>query len=225
MNIYYRAVSLLLVFGCMVWAVLQFQSSNLEDSSSTSSASKAGNQPDPLSDSSSGTFSPRPLSSILVPGFDTVVARNGGIAYVQSDLLATRFNLMVRKRNALQARLQKAEKEWEGEAARFRQEIEDFQRNGAAMGESQRQATEQMLTRKEQNLMQMREGIVGELSKSESVVDQELRVLLDQEFEIFSKARGYRFLMARQAGSGLLYGDSIVDVTDQLIGYLNSRYP
>jgi len=31
--------------------------------------------------------------------------------------------------------------------------------------------------------------------------------------------------MARQAGSGLLYGDSLVDVTEQLVSYLNARYP
>ena len=132
---------------------------------------------------------------------------------------------MVRKRKALQARLQKAEKEWEGEAVRFRKELEEFQRKSAAMGESQRSATEQMLARKEQNLMQMRESIMEELSKSETVVDQELRTLLDKEFELFSKARGYRFLMARQAGSGLLYGDSLVDVTELLVSYLNARYP
>ncbi|MFM8838853.1 MAG: OmpH family outer membrane protein, partial [Bacteroidota bacterium] len=139
--------------------------------------------------------------------------------------IAVRFKLMVRKRNALQARLQKAEKEFEAEATRFRKELEDFNRNAAAMGESQRASTEQMLARKEQNLVQMREGIMQELSKSESSVDQELRGMLDIEFELFIKARGYRFLMARQAGSGLLYGDSLVDVTEQLVSYLNARYP
>ncbi|MBM3912404.1 MAG: OmpH family outer membrane protein [Sphingomonadales bacterium] len=174
-------------------------------------------------DSTANTMSPIPTKEGLV--FDSLVNRNGGIAFVQSEEIAVRFKLMVRQRKALQARLQKAEKEWEGEAVRFRKELEEFQRKSAAMGESQRSSTEQMLARKEQNLMQMRESIMEELSKSETVMDQELRTLLDKEFELFSKARGYRFLMARQAGSGLLYGDSLVDVTEQLVGYLNARYP
>nr|MBM3932556.1 OmpH family outer membrane protein [Sphingomonadales bacterium] len=165
-------------------------------------------------DSTANTMSPIPTKEGLV--FDSLVNRNGGIAFVQSEEIAVRFKLMVRQRKALQARLQKAEKEWEGEAVRFRKELEEFQRKSAAMGESQRSSTEQMLARKEQNLMQMRESIMEELSKSETVMDQELRTLLDKEFELFSKARGYRFLMARQAGSGLLYGDSLVDVTEQL---------
>ena len=76
---------------------------------------------------------------------DTTVALHGGIAFVKSETLAIGFNLMVRKRKALQARLQKAEKEWEGEAVRFRKELEEFQRKSAAMGESQRSATEAML--------------------------------------------------------------------------------
>ncbi|MFM8837394.1 MAG: OmpH family outer membrane protein [Bacteroidota bacterium] len=185
---------------------------------STEKNQKLGNK-----DSTANTMSPIPTKEGLV--LDSLVARNGGIAFVKSEEIAVRFKLMVRKRNALQARLQKAEKEWEGEAVRFRKELEEFQRKSAAMGESQRSATEQMLARKEQNLMQMRESIMEELSKSETVVDQELRGLLDKEFELFSKARGYRFLMARQVGSGLLYGDSLVDVTEQLVSYLNARYP
>ncbi|MBM3923864.1 MAG: OmpH family outer membrane protein [Sphingomonadales bacterium] len=185
---------------------------------STEKNQKLGNN-----DSTANTMSPIPTKEGLV--FDSLVNRNGGIAFVQSEEIAVRFKLMVRQRKALQARLQKAEKEWEGEAVRFRKELEEFQRKSAAMGESQRSSTEQMLARKEQNLMQMRESIMEELSKSETVMDQELRTLLDKEFELFSKARGYRFLMARQAGSGLLYGDSLVDVTEQLVGYLNARYP
>ena len=185
---------------------------------STEKNQKLGNN-----DSTANMMSPIPTKEGLV--FDSLVARNGGIAFVKSEEIAVRFKLMVQKRNALQARLQKAEKEWEGEAVRFRKELEEFQRKSAAMGESQRSATEQMLARKEQNLMQMRESIMEELSKSETVVDQKLRTLLDTEFELFSKARGYRFLMARQAGSGLLYGDSLVDVTEQLVSYLNARYP
>jgi len=184
---------------------------------STEKNQKLGNN-----DSTANTMSPITKEGLV---FDSLVNRNGGIAFVQSEEIAVRFKLMVRKRNALQARLQKAEKEFEAEATRFRKELEDFNRNAAAMGESQRASTEQMLARKEQNLVQMREGIMQELSKSESSVDQELRGLLDKEFELFSKARGYRFLMARQVGSGLLYGDSLVDVTEQLVSYLNARYP
>lgn len=211
MNQSFKALSVIGLFVFAVWLTLRFQSKPV--------AADPGRKVR-ATDMDIETSEPSGPMDL-----DTTVALHGGIAFVKSESLASGFNLMVRKRKALQARLQKAEKEWEGEAVRFRKELEDFQRKSAAMGESQRSATEQMLARKEQNLMQMRESIMEELSKSETVVDQELRTLLDKEFELFSKARGYRFLMARQVGSGLLYGDSLVDVTEQLVSYLNTRYP
>jgi len=222
MNSVLRFFGVSALFVGLILAVLTLSSDKNKKAdlgkNSTEKNQKLGNN-----DSTANMMSPIPTKEGLV--FDSLVARNGGIAFVKSEEIAVRFKLMVQKRNALQARLQKAEKEWEGEAVRFRKELEEFQRKSAAMGESQRSATEQMLARKEQNLMQMRESIMEELSKSETVVDQKLRTLLDTEFELFSKARGYRFLMARQAGSGLLYGDSLVDVTEQLVSYLNARYP
>ncbi len=207
----FKALSVIALFVFAVWLTLRFQSKPV--------AADPGRKAWATDMEMETSESSGPMD------LDTTVALHGGIAFVKSESLASGFNLMVRKRKALQARLQKAEKEWEGEAVRFRKELEDFQRKSAAMGESQRSATEQMLARKEQNLMQMRESIMEDLSKSETVVDQELRTLLDKEFELFSKARGYRFLMARQVGSGLLYGDSMVDVTEQLVSYLNARYP
>jgi outer membrane protein len=214
---------ILVLFGFLIWLALKVipnpQAKAGKDALSGSPGPKQGS----LQGDSVGKLPAPQMISNMVP--DTAVARLGGIAYVRSEAVATQFNLMVRKRNALQARLRQAEKEWESQAAAFQKEIEEFQRSGAAMGESQRSATEQSLARKEQNLMQMRQGIMEDLSKSESTVDQELRELLDREFELYSKARGYRYLMARQAGSGVLYGDSLVDVTDHLIAYLNARYP
>jgi len=226
MKVFYKILGISVLFSGLVVLGLQLRS-NENPKADQGETPSEGNQKSSKgqNDSLSGLNGLNPIQTNAGLGFDSVVARNGGIAYVNSEEIATKFKLMVRKRNALQARLQKAEKEFDGEATRFRKEVEDFQRNGATMGESQRTATEQMLARKEQNLVQMREGIMQELSKSESIVDQELRGLLDKEFEIFSKARGYRFLMARQVGSGLLYGDNSVDVTDQLIAYLNARYP
>jgi len=211
MNPFFKALSIISLFVFAVLLTLRFQSKPV--------AVDPGLKALPTAMETELSEPAGPIS------LDTTVALHGGIAFVKSETLAIGFNLMVRKSKALQARLQKAEKEWEGEAVRFRKELEEFQRKSAAMGESQRSATEQMLARKEQNLMQMRESIMEELSKSETVVDQELRTLLDKEFELFSKARGYRFLMARQAGSGLLYGDSLVDVTELLVSYLNARYP
>lgn len=215
-----------MVFCALVYGVLQSgPSKHPKTAIGESSPPEISNSKADASDSLPMLLSLKPSQTNVNLFFDSVVARNGGIAYVNSEDIASKFKLMVRKRNALQARLQKAEKEFEEEATRFRKEVEDFQRNGAGMGESQRASTEQMLARKQQNLEQMREGIMQELSKSEGIVDQELRSLLDKEFEIFSKARGYRLLLARQPGSGLLYGVSAVDVTDQLLAYLNARYP
>ena len=147
------------------------------------------------------------------------------LAYIRSDVVAEEFVWLANQKNALKARLQKAESEWEGEASRFQKDMQDFQRKAGGMGESQRQMTEQSLARREQNLVQMREGMVAELSQAEEAFDARLRKLLEGEFKAFAQEKGYQYLLAMQPGSGLLYGDSAADVTRLLVDYLNKRHP
>ncbi|MFM7497954.1 MAG: OmpH family outer membrane protein, partial [Bacteroidota bacterium] len=147
------------------------------------------------------------------------------LAYIRSDVVAEEFEWLANQKNALKARLQKAESAWEGEASRFQKDMQEFQRKAGGMGESQRQMTEQSLARREQNLVQMREGMVAELSQAEEALDARLRKLLEGEFKAFAQENGYQYLLAMQPGSGLLYGDSAADVTRPLVDYLNKRHP
>ncbi|MGA1330793.1 MAG: OmpH family outer membrane protein [Bacteroidia bacterium] len=147
------------------------------------------------------------------------------LAFVRSDVVAQEFQWMANQKNILKARLQKAESEWEGEASRFQKDLQDFQRKAGGMGESQRQITEQSLARREQNLVQMREGMVAELAQAEEALDARLRKMMEGEFKAFAQEGGYQYLLAMQPGSGLLYGDSAADVTQRLVDFLNKRHP
>ena len=147
------------------------------------------------------------------------------LAYIRSEEVARDFRWMALQKDALKARLQKAEKEWEGEASRFQKDLQDFQRKAAGMGESQRQMTEQSLARREQNLVQMREAMVAELAKAEEALDTRLRSLMDGEFKAFAQKEGLDYLWAQQPGSGLLYGDSARDRTRSFVEFLNERHP
>jgi len=147
------------------------------------------------------------------------------LAYIRSEEVARDFRWMALQKDALKARLQKAEKEWEGEASRFQKDLQDFQRKAAGMGESQRQMTEQSLARREQNLVQMREAMVAELAKAEEALDTRLRSLMDGEFKAFAQKEGIEYLWAQQPGSGLLYGDSARDRTQSFVEFLNERHP
>ena len=116
------------------------------------------------------------------------------MAYIRSEEVARDFRWMALQKDALKARLLKAEKEWEGEASRFQKDLQDFQRKAAGMGESQRQMTEQSLARREQNLVQMREGMVAELAKAEEALDTRLRSMMDVEFKAFAQKEGFDYL-------------------------------
>ena len=200
-----KALLFVAVFGLTAWAVL-------EGTRTCSDASSALN-----------TLPVQPA----VAGVPVEGGPNNGLtmAYIRSEEVARDFRWMALQKDALKARLQKAEKEWEGEASRFQKDLQDFQRKAAGMGESQRQMAEQSLARRQQNLEQMREGMVTELSKTEEALDAELRSLMDGEFKAFAQKAGYDYLWALQPGSGLLYGDSARDVTRSLVDFLNQRHP
>ena len=200
-----KALLFVAVFGLTAWAVL-------EGTRTCSDASSA-------------------LNTLPVQPADAGVPVEGGpnngltMAYIRSEEVAQDFRWMALQKDALKARLQKAEKEWEGEASRFQKDLQDFQRKAAGMGESQRQMTEQSLARRQQNLEQMRDGMVAELAKAEEALDTRLRSLMDGEFKVFAQKEGIDYLWAQQPGSGLLYGDSARDVTRSLVDFLNQRHP
>ena len=200
-----KALLFVTVFGLTAWAVL-------EGTRTCSEASSAPNSLPVQPDQASGPVLGGPNSGT-------------SMAYIRSEEVARDFRWMARQKDALKARLLKAEKEWEGEASRFQKDLQDFQRKAAGMGESQRQMAEQSLARRQQNLEQMREGMVTELSKTEEALDAELRSLMDGEFKAFAQKAGYDYLWALQPGSGLLYGDSARDVTRSLVDFLNQRHP
>ena len=200
-----KALLFVAVFGLTAWAVL-------EGTRTCSEASSAPNSLPVQPDQASGPVLGGPNSGT-------------SMAYIRSEEVARDFRWMARQKDALKARLLKAEKEWEGEASRFQKDLQDFQRKAAGMGESQRQMAEQSLARRQQNLEQMREGMVTELSKTEEALDAELRSLMDGEFKAFAQKEGIDYLWAQQPGSGLLYGDSARDRTRRFVEFLNERHP
>jgi len=204
-NQFLKALLFVAVFGLTAWAVLE----------GTRTCSEASSAPNSL------PVQPDQASGPVLGGPN----RGTSMAYIRSEEVARDFRWMARQKDALKARLLKAEKEWEGEASRFQKDLQDFQRKAAGMGESQRQMAEQSLARRQQNLEQMREGMVTELSKTEEALDAELRSLMDGEFKAFAQKAGYDYLWALQPGSGLLYGDSARDVTRSLVDFLNQRHP
>jgi len=200
-----KALLFVVVFGLTAWAVLV-------GTRTCSDASPDLNSLPVQPDQASGPVLGGPNSGT-------------SMAYIRSEEVARDFRWMALQKDALKARLQKAEKEWEGEASRFQKDLQDFQRKAAGMGESQRQMTEQSLARREQNLVQMREGMVAELAKAEEALDTRLRSMMDVEFKAFAQKEGFDYLWALQPGSGLLYGDSARDVTRNLVDFLNQRHP
>ena len=200
-----KALLFVAVFGLTAWAVL-------EGTRTCSDASSALN-----------TLPVQPA----VAGVPVEGGPNNGLtmAYIRSEEVAQDFRWMALQKDALKARLQKAEKEWEGEASRFQKDLQDFQRKAAGMGESQRQMTEQSLARRQQNLEQMRDGMVAELAKAEEALDTRLRSMMDGEFKAFAQKEGIEYLWAQQPGSGLLYGDSARDRTRRFVEFLNERHP
>jgi outer membrane protein len=200
-----KALLFVVVFGLTAWAVLV-------GTRTCSDASPDLNSLPVQPDQASGPVLGGPNSGT-------------SMAYIRSEEVARDFRWMALQKDALKARLLKAEKEWEGEASRFQKDLQDFQRKAAGMGESQRQMTEQSLARREQNLVQMREGMVAELAKAEEALDTRLRSMMDVEFKAFAQKEGFDYLWALQPGSGLLYGDSARDATRSLVDFLNQRHP
>ncbi len=146
------------------------------------------------------------------------------IAYVNSDTLLANYDFFKEKRSGLEKQAEKLQKEYENRATGLQKEVSTFQRNAGQMTMNQARATEEDLRKKQQNLMQYQQNLSAQLMEEENKVNEELYQNVSQYLEDFGKDRDFKIVLTYTKGSGVLYADDSLDITQQVVAGLNETY-
>ena len=149
---------------------------------------------------------------------------NLSIAYVNSDTLLTNYNYYEEVSNKLDEKRLQLQQEYTRRAEGLQKQIEDYQRTMTNLTIAQARAVEEDLGRKRQNLLQYQETISQELMREEAAITQELYEKVSSYLKTYGDNNNLQVVLTYSAGSGLLYANDALNITDQVIIGLNSLH-
>ncbi|MBP8067033.1 MAG: OmpH family outer membrane protein [Pedobacter sp.] len=155
----------------------------------------------------------------------TTVAADEKIVYVNSDTLLTKYEYFKDLKSKMETKGKAAESDMAAKTQAFQREVQQYQQQQNTLPADQRAATEQRLSRKQQELQAYQQN-AGAALQSEQAKEQE--VLYDKVAEYlksYAKTKGYKMVLTYSKGnSAILFADESLDVTNAVIVGLNEAY-
>lgn len=144
------------------------------------------------------------------------------IAYLNSDTLLTKYNYYEEVSKKLEVKRLKLQQEYTRRAEGLQKQIEDYQKTVNNLTIAQARAIEEDLGMKRQNLRQYQETISQELMKEEAAITQGLYEKVSSYLKTYGDEHNLQVVLTYSAGSGLLYANDALNITDQVISGLNA---
>lgn len=155
----------------------------------------------------------------------TTGARAEEIVFVNSDSLLTKYEYFKDMSARLEKKGKDAQADFVSRDNAFRREVAEYQKAAATMSADQRQATEQRLQRKQQELQTYQQRAGAEVQNNQAGEQAKLYEKVADFLKTYAKEKGYKMVMTYQKGnSGILYGDASLDITSDVVKKLNEAY-
>ncbi len=146
------------------------------------------------------------------------------IAYINSDTLLQNYEFSKVAAGELENKKDELQAEYENRARGLQTEIENFQRNAQNMTIAQARAIEEDLTKKQQNLLRYQETLTQTLVQQEAKISNELYDKVAQYLRDYGLANNFQLVLTYQKGSGVLYANDSLNITQQVVTGLNEAY-
>ena len=117
-----------------------------------------------------------------------------------------------------------AQQKLEGEAAKFKADAQNFQKNAQANGQEWAQKNGQALQQREQQLQMMQQQMLEDLQvksdkERETVVNAVKKFIKD-----YGKENGYSYIYGTGQPATVLYAEDKYDITKEILDLLNAKY-
>lgn len=146
------------------------------------------------------------------------------IAYVNSDSLLKKYDYFKDLEKQFNEKRDKYDAEYRNRAQGLQTEIANFQQNVGNMTISQAKAVEEDLQRKQQNLVMYQESLTRELVGEEAKMNEQLYDRVAEYLKGYGEEHDLQLVLTYTKGSGVLFADKAMDITETVIEGLNASY-
>lgn len=147
------------------------------------------------------------------------------IVFVDSDSLLNQYEYFKVLKSKMEAKGKSADNDMKAKGQAFQRDMQKYQSEAAGMTAEQRAATEERLSRKQQELQAYQQN-AGTAFQNEQAKEQELLYNKVADYlKVYAKNKGYKMVLKYQKGMGdILFADPSLDVTTEVIKGLNDAY-
>ncbi len=147
------------------------------------------------------------------------------IVFVNQDTLLANYQYAKDVNSKLQSKGKNADTDLNSKGQAFQREVAEYQRNANTMSADQRASTEQRLQRKQQELQQYQQNAAAELQNEQGTEANKLYDKIAEFTKGYAKQNGYKMVLTySRANPTVLYGDTTLDVTADVLKKLNEAY-
>lgn len=146
------------------------------------------------------------------------------IAYINSDTLLKNYEFSKVAADELENKKDELQAEYENRARGLQTEIQNFQRNAQNMTIAQARAVEEDLTKKQQNLLRYQETLTQSLMQEEAKISNDLYDKVSDYLHKYGLANNFQLVLTYQKGSGVLYANDSLNITQEVVTGLNDAY-
>lgn len=147
---------------------------------------------------------------------------SNGIVYINSDSLLKGYNYFNELKETFDKRQDSIENFLNAKAQALENEVGAYQKKAPGMSPEQRAQTEEKLMQKQQDLVSMKQDLVSMLQEQESSMNDSVYYHLSGFLKEFNKKHNYFYIMRYERGSGVLFANDSLDVTNEVLKGLNN---
>ncbi|HEX8429153.1 OmpH family outer membrane protein [Hymenobacter sp.] len=165
-------------------------------------------------------------SSVATTNTDDLaaVADTDKVAYVESSKLLDGYKGMQDARKAFEVKAKRWEAQNQTMVRGFQTAVQQYQKQAESLTAEQRAATEQKLQAQQQQVGAGQQKLQQQAQEEEAKMTQSVLERLNKQIEKYGKANGYRLILIAAPSGTIAYGRKDLDITPQVLKYLNSEY-
>ncbi|WP_140936586.1 OmpH family outer membrane protein [Sphingobacterium lumbrici] len=147
------------------------------------------------------------------------------IVYINSDSLSEKYDYFKDIRAKLESKVKKAQSDLQSKGQAFQREVAEYQQKANTMSASERQATEEKLARKQDELGRLDQNASSAIAQDEATEFNNVYNSITEYLKRHAEENGYTLVLTySKSNPTVLFADSKLEITNEVIEALNKEY-
>jgi len=145
--------------------------------------------------------------------------------YINADTLSEKYEYFKDIKVKMEAKVKKAQTDLQSKSQAFQREVADYQQKAATLSASERQATEEKLARKQDELGRLDQNASASIQQDEATEFNNVYNSITEYLKKHAAEKGYKMVLTySKSNPTVLYADSKLEITKEVVDALNKEY-